>query len=60
VELDTKKFRVAKGVRDLEEESERLEGELENLKTRLEVLEVEGVEGGESVRRSREINDPTM
>lgn len=60
MELDTKKFRVAKGVRDLEEESERLEGELENLKTRLEVLEVEGVEGGESVRRSREINDPTM
>jgi len=60
VELDTKKFRVAKQVRDAEEESERLEGELESLRAELERVEGEGVEGSEGVRRARAVDDPTM
>jgi kinetochore protein Spc24 len=60
VELDTRKFRVAKQVRDAEEESERLEGELESLRAELERVEEEGVEGCEGVRRTRGVDDPTM
>jgi hypothetical protein len=60
VELDTRKFRVAKQVRDAEEESERLEGELESLRAELERVEGEGVEGSEGVRRTRAVDDPTM
>jgi len=60
VDLDTRKFRVAKQVRDAEEESERLEGELERLRGELERVEGEGVEGGEAVRRSRGVDDPTI
>lgn len=60
VDLDTRKFRVAKQVRDAEEESERLEGELERLRGELERVDGEGVEGGEAVRRSRGVDDPTV
>ena len=60
VELDTKKFRVAKKAQELEVEGERLEAELERLRRRLEELEAEGVEGGGSVRREREGDDPTV
>ena len=60
VELDTKKFRVAKQVRDAEEESERLEGELERVRGELERVEAEGVEGSEGVRRNRGADDPAM
>lgn len=60
VELDTRKFRVAKQAQELEVESERLEGELENLKARLAELEDQGVEGDQMTRRSREADDPTM
>jgi hypothetical protein len=60
VELDTRKFRVAKQVRDAEEEGERLEGELEDLRTDLERLEIEGPEGGRAQRGLRESEDPTM
>ena len=60
VELDTRKFRVAKQVRDAEEESERLEGELENLRAELERVEGEGVEGSEATKRARGMDDPTM
>lgn len=60
VELDTRKFRVAKQAQELEVESERLEGELENLKARLAELEDQGVEGDQMTRRSREADDPTI
>ena len=60
MELDTKKFRVAKKAQELEVEGERLEGELERLRRRLEELETEGVEGGGMARREREGDDPTV
>lgn len=60
VELDTKKFRIAKAATELEIESERLEGELEMLKERLAELEAQGLEGDEATRREREMDDATM
>ncbi|KAI9935011.1 hypothetical protein ASPWEDRAFT_54056 [Aspergillus wentii DTO 134E9] len=60
VELDTRKFRVAKAASDLEVESERLEGELEMLKERLADLEAQGLEGDEPTRRERELDDATI
>lgn len=60
VELDTQKFRVAKAASDLEIEGERLEQELEGLKGRLHELNVQGVEGDETDRAKREMDDPTM
>ena len=60
VELDTKKFRVAKQASELEMESERLEGELHNIRGRLADLEDQGVGGDEVTRRTREADDPTM
>ncbi|PYH49242.1 kinetochore Spc24 family protein [Aspergillus saccharolyticus JOP 1030-1] len=60
VELDTKKFRIAKAATELEIESERLEGELEMLKERLADLEAQGVEGDEPTRREREMDDATL
>jgi kinetochore protein Spc24, fungi type len=60
VQLDTKKFRVAKHASEVEAESERLEAELERLKMRLVDLEEQGVEGDECTRRAREADDPTM
>ena len=60
MELDTKKFRIAKAAHELEIESERLEGELEVLKERLADLEAQGVEGDELARREREADDATM
>ncbi|KAF7167312.1 hypothetical protein CNMCM5623_000639 [Aspergillus felis] len=60
VELDTKKFRIAKAATELEIESERLEGELEMLKERLAELEAQGLEGDETTRREREADDATI
>jgi kinetochore protein Spc24 len=60
VQLDTKKFRIAKQASELEAESERLEAELERLKMRLADLDEQGVEGDENTRRAREADDPTM
>jgi kinetochore protein Spc24 len=60
VELDTRKFRIAKAASELEIESERLEGELEALKERLAELDAQGVEGDELARREREADDATM
>ncbi|OJZ91688.1 hypothetical protein ASPFODRAFT_55376 [Aspergillus luchuensis CBS 106.47] len=60
VELDTKKFRIAKSATELEIESERLEGELEMLKERLADLEAQGLEGDEPTRREREMDDATL
>ncbi|KAJ6188282.1 Kinetochore-Ndc80 subunit Spc24 [Penicillium mononematosum] len=45
VELDTKKFRIAKAASELEIESERLESELEILKERLVDLRIPGSRG---------------
>ncbi|KAJ5716064.1 hypothetical protein N7493_007975, partial [Penicillium malachiteum] len=60
VELDTKKFRIAKTATELEIESERLESELEMLKERLADLETQGLEGDEPTRREREMDDATI
>ncbi|KIW77649.1 hypothetical protein Z517_07481 [Fonsecaea pedrosoi CBS 271.37] len=60
VQLDTRKFRIAKQASELEAESERLEAELERLKLRLSTLEEQGVEGDESKRQTREVDDPTI
>ncbi|KAK2796315.1 kinetochore-associated Ndc80 complex subunit spc24 [Emmonsiellopsis sp. PD_5] len=60
VELDTKKFRIAKAASELEIESERLEGELEMLKAKLAELDAQGLEGDELARREREVDDSTI
>ncbi|WEW57259.1 putative kinetochore protein spc24 [Emydomyces testavorans] len=60
VELDTKKFRIAKAASELEIESERLEAELEMLKARLAELDAQGLEGDEQARREREADDATV
>ncbi|KAL4992209.1 putative kinetochore protein spc24 [Aspergillus falconensis] len=60
VELDTKKFRIAKAASELEIESERLESELEMLKERLADLEAQGLEGDEAMRREREADDAIL
>lgn len=60
VELDTQKFRIAKAASDLEIEGERLEQELDGLKSRLHELDVQGVEGDDVAKAKREIDDPTM
>ncbi|KAL4920188.1 putative kinetochore protein spc24 [Aspergillus aurantiobrunneus] len=60
VELDTKKFRIAKSASELEIESERLESELEMLKERLADLEAQGLEGDEATRREREADDAIL
>ena len=52
--LDAEKFRVAKGAYDVEVESERLAAELAGLRTQLEQLEREGVEGGRRCVESAE------
>jgi len=60
VELDTRKFRIAKQATELEIESERLEGELETLKAKLAELDAQGMEGDELARREREADDAIM
>lgn len=60
VELDTQKFRIAKAASDLEIEGERLEQDLKGLQTRLQELDIQGVEGDEDARANREIDDPTL
>ncbi|KAL2811062.1 Spc24 subunit of Ndc80-domain-containing protein [Aspergillus granulosus] len=60
VELDTKKFRIAKAASELEIESERLESELDMLKERLADLEAQGIEGDETTRREREADDAIL
>lgn len=60
MELDTQKFRIAKAASDLEIEGERLEQELDGLRSRLHELDVQGLEGDDMVRARREADDPTM
>ncbi|KAK3318331.1 Spc24 subunit of Ndc80-domain-containing protein [Apodospora peruviana] len=45
--LDTQKFRIAKGVSDLEMETERLQTQAADLAARLQELELQGVDGGD-------------
>lgn len=58
--LDTEKFRVAKGASDLEIEGERLEAELDGLRSVLAELEAQGVEGGERGRAATDSEDEVM
>ncbi|KAM0795760.1 Spc24 subunit of Ndc80-domain-containing protein [Usnea florida] len=60
IELDTQKFRAAKAASDLEIEGERLEQELEGLRSRLQDLEVEGVEGDDLAKARRDVENPTI
>lgn len=60
MELDSKKFRVAKVATELEVEGERLEGELGRLRGELARLDGEGVEGGRQVKEGREGDDPVV
>lgn len=60
MELDTQKFRVAKAASDLEIEGERLEHELEGIKSRLRQIDLDGVEGDEVMKARRETDDPTV
>ncbi|KAL8682464.1 MAG: hypothetical protein Q9186_001507 [Xanthomendoza sp. 1 TL-2023] len=60
VELDTQKFRVAKAASDLEIDGERLEQELDNLKGRLQQLELQSHEGDDTTKAKRELEDPTV
>ncbi|KAK4246402.1 Spc24 subunit of Ndc80-domain-containing protein [Corynascus novoguineensis] len=46
--LDTQKFRVAKAASDLEMETERLQAQLAELNARLQELELQGVDGGDT------------
>ncbi|KAK0621152.1 Spc24 subunit of Ndc80-domain-containing protein [Bombardia bombarda] len=46
--LDTQKFRTAKGVSDLEMETERLQTQAADLAARLQELEIQGVDGGDA------------
>ena len=58
LKMDTEKFRIAKGVSDAEIEGERLEGELAGLRTQLDTLEKQGVEG--AWRRESEGEDEIL
>lgn len=60
MELDTQKFRVAKAASDLEIEGERLEQELDSLRSRLQQLELQGVEGDDPIKEKRALEDPTL
>lgn len=60
MELDTQKFRVAKAASDLEIEGERLEQELDSLRTKLQQLELQGVEGEDPIKENRALEDPTL
>ncbi len=60
MELDTQKFRVAKAASDLEIEGERLEQELDSLRSKLQQLELQGVEGDDPIKEKRALEDPTL
>ncbi|KAI9894424.1 MAG: kinetochore-associated Ndc80 complex subunit spc24 [Vezdaea aestivalis] len=58
--LDAQKFRAAKTTSDLEVEGERLEQELDGLKTRLQELELQGIDGSEAERGKRDLSNETI
>lgn len=60
MKLDTQKFRVAKAASDLEIEGERLEQELDSLRSKLQQLELQGVEGDDPIKEKRALEDPTL
>ena len=51
---------MAKAASDLEIEGERLEQELDILKSRLQQLDSQGVEGDDAMKAKREGEDPTL
>ncbi|KAK4458303.1 Spc24 subunit of Ndc80-domain-containing protein [Cladorrhinum samala] len=57
--LDTQKFRIAKGVSDLEMETERLQSQLQELRGRLEELEIQGVDGAE-IKEGGAVDDEVL
>jgi kinetochore protein Spc24 len=58
--LDTQKFRTAKAASDAEMEAERLAQQAADLAARLQELELQGVEGGEDVRRRDPVEDEVL
>ncbi|OIW32536.1 Spc24-domain-containing protein [Coniochaeta ligniaria NRRL 30616] len=46
--LDTQKFRIAKAASDAEVEAERLQAQMADLNARLQELELQGVDGGDT------------
>lgn len=58
--LDTQKFRIAKGVSDLEMETERLQTQAADLNARLQELEMQGVDGGEGNTAGGSVEDEVL
>lgn len=58
--LDTQKFRIAKGVSDLEMETERLQAQAADLSARLQELEMQGVEGGLDANGNGSVEDEVL
>ncbi|KAL7628939.1 putative kinetochore protein spc24 [Parahypoxylon ruwenzoriense] len=60
--LDTQKFRIAKAVSDLEMEAERLSSQQADLATRLQELELQGLEGSpeEAAKRRDPVDDEVL
>ncbi|POS87691.1 hypothetical protein EPUL_000505, partial [Erysiphe pulchra] len=58
--LDTEKFRVAKAANDIEMECERLSSQLTDLQSRLHDLDLQGPDGGESVRKGLVYDEITL
>ena len=58
--LDTQKFRTAKAASDAEMETERLALQAADLAARLQELELQGVDGGETARRRDPIDDEVL
>ncbi|KAI1119446.1 Spc24 subunit of Ndc80-domain-containing protein [Nemania sp. NC0429] len=60
--LDTQKFRIAKATSDLEMETERLSSRAADLASRLQELELQGVEGmaDEAARRRDPVDDEVL
>ncbi|KAK5157647.1 hypothetical protein LTR04_005361 [Oleoguttula sp. CCFEE 6159] len=58
--LDTQKFRIAKAASDLEIEGERLEAELASLRSQLDSLEAQGVEGPPAANAASDLEDETI
>ncbi|TKA65856.1 hypothetical protein B0A49_08436 [Cryomyces minteri] len=58
--LDTQKFRIAKAASDLEIEGERLEAELASLRSQLDSLEAQGIEGSPAANAAGDLEDETI
>ncbi|CAI4210864.1 unnamed protein product [Parascedosporium putredinis] len=58
--LDTQKFRTAKAASDAEMEAERLALQAADLAARLQELELQGLDGGDSAKRRDPIDDEVL